>query len=124
MKNNIIKFLLKLKNASLVRKEKIVVNNQKAILPLLNILYREGYIQSFFLQDKEIVILLRYNYNKNIFKNLKIFSKISQLVYLSYSDICRVYNNNIILVFSTNKGYLTNMQCKKYKIGGQLLFSC
>jgi small subunit ribosomal protein S8 len=130
MNTNLIKFLVKLKNASLSQKEAIIVKYNFLYLDLVKVLYREGLIQSFQIEkdevqgDLHIRIILRYFYNKSVFKNLKIFSKPSHVKYLKYSDICKIIDKKFIFLLSTNKGLLTSLECKKRKVGGKLLLMC
>ena len=42
--------------------------------------------------------------------------------YIKYLDICKILNQYKLLIISTNKGLLTGEACKKYKLGGKLLF--
>ena len=125
--NNNLKILISLKNASMVRKENIVLKNPtKFVMNLLVILYNEGLIQSFARNEANstVTVFLRYSYNKNIFKDLKIFSKSTTLAYFTYSDICKLSNKRFLLVFSTTKGFLTGLECKKQHLGGKLCFVC
>ena len=130
MNNNLIKFLVQLKNASLLRKETTVFVCNFLHLKLLKILYLEGLIQSFCIgkQKKKdsfvIKVTLRYFYNKSILKNLKILSKPSHLKYIKYSDICKISDRKFVFFLSTSKGILTSLECKKKRIGGKLLFMC
>lgn len=130
MNTNLIKFLIKLKNASLSQKETIVVKYNFLYLDLAKVLYREGLIQSFQVEREnsqenlQIKIVLRYFYNKSVFKNLRIFSKPSHVKYLKYTDICKIIDKKFIFLLSTNKGLLTSLECKKRKLGGKLLFMC
>jgi small subunit ribosomal protein S8 len=126
MNNNLINFLLKLKNASMARKEFISITYNKLNKDLLCLLYKEGFIQSFNvnLSNQQIEIHLRYSYNKDIFKNLKIISTSSRFNYLKYSDICKLSNKRFIFIVSTSKGFFTGLECKKYHIGGKLCFTC
>ena len=129
MNNNIIRFLIELKNASLSRKETITVEYSRLSNNLVKTLYREGFIQSFqILGEKEntrkIVVTLRYYFNKPVFNNLKLFSKPSHLRYMKFSDICNISDKKYVCFFSTNRGILTILECKKNKTGGKLLFVC
>ena len=129
MNNNIIRFLIELKNASLSRKETITVEYSRLSNNLVKTLYREGFIQSFKTlagkeNTKKIVVTLRYYFNKPVFNNLKLFSKPSHLRYMKFSDICNISDKKYVCFFSTNKGILTILECKKNKIGGKLLFVC
>jgi ribosomal protein S8 len=130
MNNNLIKFLLKLKNASLSRKETAIFSYNLLHLKLLKILYLEGLIQSFSIEkDRKkfifvIRVTFRYFYNKPILKNLKILSKPSYFKYMKYSDICKMCDRKFIFFLSTNQGLLTSLECKKQQLGGKLLFMC
>jgi len=131
MNITLIQLLLKLKNASLARKEIVTIKYNKLCLDLLKLLYIEGFIQSFNIQtinspflkkQLQITITLRYFYNKPIFKNLKIVSKPSYIKYLKLKDLCKIVDKKSVLFLSTNKGLLTSLDCKKHQIGGTLLF--
>ena len=121
MNITLIQLLLKLKNASLARKEIVTIKYNKLCLDLLKLLYIEGFIQSFNIQtidspflkkQLQISITLRYFYNKPIFKNLKIVSKPSYVKYLKLKDLCKIVDKKSVLFLSTNKGLLTSLDCK------------
>ena len=126
MNNNIIQFLLTIKNAGMAHKEIIIITYNKINLDLVTLLYTEGFLQSFKVNEKLniITIFLRYGNNKNIFKDLKIVSTPSRLIYLKYLDLCKLSDKKLLLVFSTDKGFFTGLECKKNKIGGKFLFIC
>jgi small subunit ribosomal protein S8 len=133
MNTNLIKFLIKLKNASLSQKETLTVDCNSLNLELLKILYVEGLIQSFRVKKQNttqkkssfvVKVTLRYFYNKPLLKNLKIFSKPSHLKYIKYSDICKIGDKRFIFFLSTSQGILTSLECKKKRTGGKLLFMC
>lgn len=110
----------------MARKEIVSIKPNNLLIELLALLYKEGFVQSFRINEKtrDIDIFLRYPYNKDIFKNLKIISTSSRFNYLKYSDICRLADKRFILIFSTNKGFFTGLDCKKFHLGGKLCFTC
>lgn len=131
MNTNLIKLLLQLKNASLIKKEVISLKCNISGIELLKLLYKEGFIQSFNIDSTtqlkhekqfNITIFLRYFYNKPIFHNLKIVSTPSYSKYLTFKDLSKIQDKKNVLFLSTNKGFLTGLDCKKNKIGGTLLF--
>lgn len=128
MSINLIKFLIKLKNASLSKKEIVTLEYNPLCLELLHVLYSEGLIQTFSVEQLDgkifLKICLRYFFNKPVLKNLKLFSKPSHVKYVRYSDLCKIVDRKFIFVLSTNQGILTSLECKKKKIGGKLLFMC
>ena len=131
MNINLIKFLSKLKNASISKQEVVSTGYNNLCLAVVKLLYKEGFIQSFSIKkvsfnsnvELKIFITLRYFNNKPIFKNLKIVSTPSRLNYLNIKDLSKISNKKIVLILSTNKGLLTSLECKKHKIGGKLLFA-
>ena len=128
MKITLINLLLALKNASDLKKEKIICSYNKSFISLLKCLYKEGFISYFKVlnEDKaklKIIIGLQYSYGKILsISTLKFLSVPSNLYYLTYKEICKISDKKIILFISTNLGVITHIQCKKHKIGGSPLF--
>ena len=131
MNINLIKLLSKLKNASLSKHECISTPYNKLYLKVVKLLYKEGFIQSFFVKKTvsrlntkfNIFITLRYVNNKSLFQNLNIISTPSRVNYLNIKDLSKISNKKIVLFLSTNRGLLTGLESKKYNIGGKLLFT-
>jgi len=93
-------------------------------------LYKEGFIQSFSIEEKKVNnvlkpilnINLRYFYNKPLLKELKIISTPVQLAYLSVQNLAKLPSTKHVLFLSTSKGFLTGFNCKEKNLGGLLLF--
>jgi len=128
-----IKFLIKLKNAALARKEIVFTSYNKLSFELVKCLYKEGFIQSFELKEiftsnsekkYEIKIVLRFFYNKCVLKNIKILSKPSLTKHFSLKDLSKISTKKLVMFISTDKGILTSLDCKKYNLGGIPLFVC
>ena len=130
MNTNLIKFLLILKNASLSKKETLIVEYSTIREQMVRLLYCEGLIQSFTLQANTvskhdfIKIIFRYSSDKSHLRHLKLLSKPSHIKYIKFSDLCNISDKKKIVFLSTDYGFLTSSQCKKLKIGGKLLFLC
>jgi len=125
-----IKNLNKLKNASLIKSEFIILEYSFLILNIIQKLYKEGFIQSFKIKTdlktnkKVILVNLRYYFNKPIFKRLKIFSSSSQSRALDFQNLSRLNIRKNVLFLSTSQGILTHLECKQRKLGGILFFIC
>lgn len=119
----LINFLIAIKNAGISKKEQLKIFYNKKFILLSKILYKEGLIQDFCLYREKfkffILITLKHNYNLS---NFKIVSKPSRSIYFSYKDIFKIYEKQVLYIFSTSLGYLTSLECKQYKIGGLLFF--
>lgn len=120
-----IRFLIALKNHSVLKKEFLMYRYSKSIIRVLTSLYQEGYVQSFkILNDKFVYIVLRYYFNKPILKNLKLISTISNPTYITLKSLYNITDSKNTIFISTSKGIKTLHQCKREKLGGEALFSC
>jgi len=123
------KLLVYLKNASKIKQTTTTVNFNKSNIFILTLLYKEGLIQSFSLQqDKKklikILVTLRYCEGKNVLTSLKLISKPSLSRYFTYSELCFISNKFTFGALSTDKYVLSLADCKKFRVGGQFLFVC
>jgi len=100
-----VKFLNKLKNASLANLLSVSFSYNHLILKLLPFLYKEGAILSYtFIYDEEfrnkkVKIYLRYAFSKGILCNLRLFSIPSKEEFFSYTEICRFTSKKVVYVF-------------------------
>lgn len=130
MSFDLVRFILTLKNASAINREKLDVEYSKVREDMITFLYHEGFIQSFcFKQSKKngvrvISITLRSLFGKSLLENVQLISKPSLMKYMRLIDLCDISDRKIIIVFSTDKGFLTTLGCKKERVGGKLLFIC
>jgi small subunit ribosomal protein S8 len=128
-----IQFLNCLKNAANRNKEVIQFSYSKCVYRLVKVLYQAGYLQSYkFLLvknsnnqiRKEILVYLRYYYDKSTLHNLQVVSCPSYSRFLEFRDVLRINETKSTFFFSTSKGILTAFECKKKRIGGILFFLC
>jgi small subunit ribosomal protein S8 len=128
MNYTLVKFLTKLKSYSFLKKEYLTVEYSEAIFEIIKLLYNEGYLQSYRLIENNlkllIYVILRYFFNKPIFKNLKLISTNSKKKYLNFSLLNKISSKKFTIVVSTSNGILSLNECKKKKLGGILLFYC
>lgn len=126
MNISVINLLLKIKSLSLIQREKVVVSYNRQYIDILRVLYEKGFIQSFcVINNKTLIsINLRYYYNKPIFKNFKIISKPSLENYIQVKDLYKLEDKKFVFFLSTSYGLLTSSECKRFGVGGKLLFMC
>jgi len=127
MNKSIISFLIAIKNASLLKKEIVTFFFNKKFILLSKVLYKQGLIQDFWLEKQiyskiKIIISLKYFFNFSNFLTLKIVSKSCRPLFFSYKDLCKLYEKQVLYIFSTSKGYLTSFECKRLNVGGVLFF--
>lgn len=127
MNKSLINLLIQLKNKALSLKERVDFPYNNQALKLVELLYREGLIQSYKIiytvsNRKYLRIKLRYRFGKAVFHNLIFISRPSNHKYLKLKDLYKLQEKKRIIFLSTSQGFLTSLECKKLKIGGKVLF--
>lgn len=121
-----IDLLTQIKNAQAVKKESIKIPYSSNDEKVLEILKKNGFIESFDKKGrglkKVLSINLKYTDDKGAVSGVKIFSKPSRHLYYGYKDIRIVRGGYGISVFSTPKGIMTGGEARKNKLGGELFF--
>ena len=125
IQNKIQDTLIRIKNAQNTQKNTCLVTKSKIIENILCVLYKEGYINGFFSQNKNIIIYLKYNTkNQPAIKKLNLKSKPGIQEYITTKKL-KFYekkNNNLsILILSTPKGILSQNDALKKNVGGKVL---
>jgi len=126
MNSTTIKFLINIKNVSLGPNKKLITHCDSFSLSVLKVLYSSGLIQSYrVLDESKVTIILRSVFNKTLTNSIKLISTPTYKMSLDYKKISSLRKTtNSVMFFSTDRGLLTGPECKKYKIGGVLLFIC
>jgi len=127
-----IRLLNSIKNASMTNTDLVCVNSNKLVQSVIKILYREGLILSFKVRRKEnylnntseVLVYLKYYFEKSNLTRLKIISSPSRKIHMSYKNMTRISCKGRVVIFSTIKGLLTLDECRKHRVGGILLFIC
>ncbi len=120
--------LAKIKNAVLVKKEKLVIYPSKEKMEIIKILKNEGYIKNFkkVVEDDRALVKIFLKYDeagKAVIENVKRISKPGRRVYLGYKDMPRLYNGIGTVIVSTSSGITTGKKAVEKKIGGEVLCS-
>lgn len=118
--------LTRIRNAQNAYHEKVDIPASKIKMKIINLLRKEGFIKYFkFIEDrKQSIIRVHLKYSpsreKYITKLVKI-SKPGSRVYVSKEKIPRVLNGLGVAIISTSKGVLTDIECRKLGVGGEVL---
>lgn len=91
-------------------------------LPILELLYKEGYIQNYRVDKPKIFIFLRYYRNSPAVQSIKLFDKPSTSLYLQNNNLWKFSRSNGLLVLSTAMGIKSHKECLKLGLGGRVLF--
>ncbi len=120
--------LTRIRNANKVKKEKVSMDSSKEKAGLAEVLCREGYIASYKIEGdvkKTLTITLKYTARgQRVLTDLRRISKPGLRVYASVDNLPRVLNGLGIAIISTSKGYLTDEECRKQRVGGEVVAYC
>ena len=110
----------KIKNGFLSKKTKIIQQNSKQSINVLNILVNEGFIKSYKINSKnQIEVFLKYKNNKSVINEIKRVSKPGKRLYLKNRDL--YIKKQGFYIISTSLGILTDLEAKKLNVGGEFI---
>jgi small subunit ribosomal protein S8 len=125
--------LTRIRNASLARHNSTKIPFSKLNIAILNVLKKEGYIESFSLEEQEktnffIKVSLKYKgwwIKKPLFSRLDRISKPGQRVFSPYKNFSKIidglnYNQGVAII-STSLGVMSHQKATKLKKGGEIL---
>lgn len=126
MTDPIADMLTRIRNANMVRHEKLEVPASKVKKEIAEILKREGFIRDVeYIEDNKqgiIRMFLKYGgNNERVITGLKRISKPGLRVYAKAEEMPRVLNGLGIAIVSTSKGVVTDKEARQMKAGGEVL---
>lgn len=126
MTDPIADMLTRIRNANMVRHEKVEVPSSNMKKRIAEILKNEGFIRDFeyIEDDKQGVLRLFLKYgpnNERVISGLKRISKPGLRVYVKTNEIPRVLGGLGIAILSTSKGVMTDKEARAAKIGGEVI---
>ena len=117
-------FIIRLKNASDVKKSTVSVSQSKLIENIAHALKKAGYVASVANNKGEYTLSIGIAFvgAQPRISGVERISKSSRRIYLKSADI-RVFRSGFGNTFlSTPKGIVSDMEAKKLKVGGEVLF--
>ena len=126
MTDPIADMLTRIRNANMVRHEKLEVPASKIKKDIAEILKREGFVRDVeFIEDNKqgiIRIFLKYGgNNERVITGLKRISKPGLRVYAKTGEVPRVLNGLGIAIVSTSQGVVTDKEARAKQVGGEVL---
>lgn len=128
--------LARIRNGLNIKLYNIKVLNSKLIRNVLNVMYKEGFIQGYKVNtkfnnkgviDKYLEVLLKYdNFGVPVITSLTQISKPGCRTYVSVTELLSLYKRegsvNSVFVVSTSKGVVSARTAIELNVGGELLF--
>ncbi|AZV40874.1 MULTISPECIES: 30S ribosomal protein S8 [Peribacillus] len=126
MTDPIADMLTRIRNANMVRHEKLEVPASKIKRDIAEILKKEGFVRDVeFIEDNKqgiIRIFLKYGgNNERVITGLKRISKPGLRVYAKTGEVPRVLNGLGIAIVSTSQGVFTDKEARAKQVGGEVL---
>ena len=126
MTDPISDFLTRLRNGSKARREECAAPYSKVKEGLAAILKAEGYLTDYSTGvdergHKTIVVKLKYVDSAPAITGIRRMSTPGRRLYCQCGDIPLVLNGLGISIISTSKGLLKDQDCRRNKLGGELI---
>lgn len=126
MNDPISDMLTRIRNATRNHADSVIMPYSKLKSELANVLRREGFINEVRTQGedakRELVLTLRYGPDgEYLIHRLDRVSKPGRRVYSGANSIPRVRGGLGICILSTSKGVLSDRECRKQQVGGEVL---
>lgn len=125
MTDPIADMLTRVRNAFRIRKTHVDIPASKMKAEIAKILLREGYINNVKYYDDGlqgiIRIYLKYADDTSVIEKIERVSLPSRKVYVGKQDIPRVMGGMGIAIVSTSKGIMTDKECRKEGVGGEVI---
>ena len=127
MTDPISDMLTRIRNASVIKRESVDVSSSKAKSAILKILKEEGYIKDFkeipVGSDKaSIRIYLKYGpLKQQIINTIERVSKSSRRIYKKTEEVGKIFGGIGTAIYSTSRGIISDRECRKLKVGGELV---
>jgi small subunit ribosomal protein S8 len=126
MTDPISDFLTRLRNASKAKLDDCNIPHSQMKESLLAILKAEGYVSDYSGSvdaqgHKTLLVKMKYVDGAPAITGITRVSTPGRRLYFRYSDIPRVLNGLGIAILSTSRGLMKDSDCRRNKIGGELL---
>lgn len=127
MTDPISDMLTRIRNASMIKRESVDIPSSRLKISILKILKAEGFIKEFKEIPGENIqgmvrVYLKYGpLKQQIINKLERVSKSSRRTYRKAEEVGKVFGGIGVAIYSTSKGVISDKECRKLKIGGELI---
>jgi small subunit ribosomal protein S8 len=126
MTDPVADMLTRIRNANVVKHDRLELPSSKLKAEIAGILKREGYVRDYeVIEDKKqgvLRIFLKYDQSETrVITGLKRISKPGRRVYAKANEVPRVLNGLGTAIVSTSKGILSDREARKAAVGGEVL---
>jgi small subunit ribosomal protein S8 len=128
MTDPIADLLTRIRNASAVNHEKVLIPASNVKLRIVNLLLQEGFVRNFKIikdnkQDVMCVYLKYTTDNSPVITHLERVSKPGRRAYVKAKNIPNVRSGLGVAILSTSRGVMTDTQARALHLGGEHICS-
>ena len=118
--------LTRIRNALRINRGNVEVKASKVCEGVASVLRSEGYITDFDKIDdgKQGILRITLKYDEDgrpIIESLKRVSKPGKRVYSTVEDLPHILGGMGVSIVSTSRGVMSDKNCRKEKVGGEIL---
>jgi small subunit ribosomal protein S8 len=88
---------------------------------IVGVLLREGIIANYYSSPRTLHLELKYIHNEPAVRELTILSRPGRRQYLSLQELWDLEGNLGLIILSTPKGVLTDIEARQQHVGGEAL---
>jgi small subunit ribosomal protein S8 len=128
MTDPIADLLTRIRNASAVNHEKVLIPASNLKLRIVNLLLQEGFVRNFKIikDNKQDVVCVYLTYtpdNAPVITHLERVSKPGRRSYVKARNIPNVRSGLGVAILSTSRGVMTDVQARALHLGGEHICS-
>jgi len=118
--------LTRIRNAARINRKQVNIKASKTCEGIANVLKEEGYIEDFDVIDdgKQGILRVTLKYDSEgqpVIKDITRTSKPGRRVYSTVSELPYVLGGMGIAIVSTSKGVMSDRNCRKANVAGEIL---
>lgn len=125
MTDPIADLFTRIRNAHLAGHDRLDVPNSNLKTRISGILKQEGFVRNYrVIKDEKqgiLRIFLKYKNEEPVIQGIKRISKPGRRKYVPKDEVPKVLNGLGVAIVSTSSGVITDEECRKKGVGGEVL---
>jgi len=128
MTDPIADMLTRIRNANMVKMQKVDIPSSNLKVSIANVLRSEGFVKNFkvIADEKQGILRVYLKYideKEGVFSEIKRISKPGSRVYVKSDKVPQIKNGLGVAIISTSKGVLSDKAARENGLGGEVLCS-
>lgn len=120
-------FIIRIKNACLAKRRKVLLAYSKINKEIGKVLIKEGFLEEIReIKEggkKALEATIKYEMRRPVLTDVSLFSKPSLRIYAKAKNITKEKKGSLgVSILSTSHGVMTEKEARKKGVGGELLF--